>query len=54
MGFNVPDLGGTDIIPGVVTRVRLVPGKVGTFEFYCDMFCRAGHEGLEWAIIVTD
>lgn len=55
MGFNVPDLGArTDIFPGNVTRVRLVPDKVGTFEFHCDIFCGTGHEDMNGTIIVTD
>ncbi len=55
MGFNVPDLHArTDIVPGVVTRVRLVPDKVGTFEFHCDIFCGAGHEEMSGTIVVTE
>jgi len=55
MGFNVPDLGArTDIVPGKVTRLRLVPDRVGTFEFHCDIFCGAGHEDMSGAIIVTE
>jgi cytochrome c oxidase subunit II len=52
-GFNVPDLGvRADVIPGRVTRVRLVPDRVGTFTFRCDIFCGAGHEDLEGEIVV--
>ena len=55
MGFNVPDLHArTDIVPGVVTRVRLVPDKVGTFEFHCDIFCGSGHEEMSGTIVVTE
>jgi cytochrome c oxidase subunit 2 len=55
MGFNVPDLGArTNIVPGKVTRVRLVPDKVGNFEFYCDIFCGTGHEEMYGTIIVTE
>jgi cytochrome c oxidase subunit II len=40
MGLNVPDLGTrTDIFPGKVMRVRLMPDKVGSFTSYCDIFC---------------
>jgi cytochrome c oxidase subunit 2 len=39
------------VIPGKVTRV--VPDRVGTFTFRCDIFCGAGHEDLEGEIIVT-
>jgi cytochrome c oxidase subunit 2 len=55
MGFNVPDLGArADILPGKVARVRLVPNKVGTFEFHCDIFCGTGHEEMSGTIVVTD
>jgi cytochrome c oxidase subunit 2 len=53
-GFNVPDFGvRADVIPGRVTRVRLVPDRVGTFSFRCDIVCGAGHEDLEGELIVT-
>jgi cytochrome c oxidase subunit 2 len=55
MGFNVPDLGArADILPGQVARVRLVPDKVGTFEFHCDIFCGSGHEQMSGTIVVTE
>ena len=55
MGFNVPDLGArTDIVPGKVTRMRLVPDKVGSFTFYCDIFCGAGHEDMSGTIVVIE
>lgn len=55
MGFKVPDLGvRTDIIPGKVLRVRLVPDKVGTFPVVCDVFCGSGHEDMTGTIIVTE
>ena len=55
MGFKVPDLGiRTDIIPGKVSRVRLVPDKVGTFPFLCDIFCGSGHENMTGSIVVSE
>ena len=55
MGFKVPDLGvRADIIPGKVSRVRLVPDKVGTFPLLCDIFCGSGHEDMTGTIIVTE
>ncbi len=55
MGFSVPDLGiRADIIPGNVSRVRLVPDKVGTFPFLCDIFCGSGHENMTGTIVVTE
>jgi len=55
MGFKVPDLGiRTDIIPGKISRVHLVPDKVGTFPFLCDIFCGSGHENMTGSIVVTE
>src|SRR4030088_400807 len=40
MGFNAPTLKvRADIVPGQVARVRLVPDRIGDFEFFCDNFC---------------
>lgn len=53
MGFNAPDLNvRADIIPGQVARVRLVPQKIGTFEYLCDIFCGDGHEAMSGKIHV--
>jgi cytochrome c oxidase subunit 2 len=55
-GFIVPDLGGirADIEPGKATQVRVVAPKVGTYEFYCDIFCGDGHEDMHGRIIVEE
>ena len=54
-GFNLPDFGvRADVIPGVPARVRLIPDKVGTFMFRCDIFCGSGHEELDGTIVVTE
>ena len=54
MGFNAPDFDvRADIIPGQVARVRLVPDKVGTFTFLCDIFCGSGHETMSGTIVVA-
>jgi cytochrome c oxidase subunit II len=54
MGFNAPDFDvRADIIPGKVARVRLVPDKVGTFTFLCDIFCGSGHETMSGTITVA-
>ena len=54
MGFSAPDFKvRADIIPGQVARVRLLPQKVGTFEFVCDIFCGDGHEGMGGKITVV-
>ncbi|MEO6749271.1 MAG: cupredoxin domain-containing protein [Casimicrobiaceae bacterium] len=54
MGFSVPDFGvRADIIPGQVTRVRIVADKSGTFPFLCDIFCGSGHESMAGTITVV-
>lgn len=54
MGFSIPAMKlRTDIIPGQIARLRLVPEKVGTFDFLCDIFCGDGHEGMNGRLIVT-
>jgi len=54
MGFHAPDFGiRQDIVPGIVTRVRLAPRKAGRFRFNCDVFCGSGHEDMDGVIVVT-
>ena len=54
-GFNSPALGiRTDVIPGKVTRVRIVPQKAGSFVFRCDRFCGGGHDDMAGTIVVKD
>ena len=54
-GFNIPDLKlRADLPPDQVTRVRLTPDKLGTFEFLCDNFCGDDHEEMGGRIIVKD
>jgi cytochrome c oxidase subunit 2 len=54
MGFSAPDLKvRTDIIPGQVARLRLVPQQIGKFDFLCDIFCGDGHEGMSGTIHVV-
>jgi cytochrome c oxidase subunit 2 len=55
MGFNLPDFNvRADMVPGKTTRVRLVPGKTGTFVFLCDVFCGTGHEEMNGKLTVVD
>jgi cytochrome c oxidase subunit 2 len=55
MGFNLPDFNvRADIVPGKVTRLRLVPDKTGTFIFLCDIFCGTGHEEMNGKLTVVD
>ncbi len=54
-GFICPDLNiRTDINPGEVSTVRLVPQKAGTYDFHCDIFCGEGHEDMAGTIIVEE
>jgi hypothetical protein len=39
---------------GQVTRVRIVPDRIGTFEFRCDVFCGDHHEDMAGEIVVVD
>jgi cytochrome c oxidase subunit II len=54
-GFRLPDFGiREDIKPGQVTRVRLLPQRVGRFAFACDVFCGVDHEEMVGEIVVVD
>ena len=54
-GFKVPELGiRADVKPGETTRVRIVPDRVGRFEFRCDVFCGSGHEDMSGEFNVVD
>ena len=54
MGFSAPDFKlRTDIIPGQVARVRLLPQQIGSFDFVCYIFCGDGHEGMSGKIHVS-
>ncbi len=55
MGFNLPDFNvRADMVPGRITTLRFVPGKTGTFVFYCDIFCGSGHELMQGTLTVVD
>jgi len=43
-----------DIKPGAVEKVRFVPDKTGTFAFFCDFFCGAGHEDMSGTLKVVE
>jgi cytochrome c oxidase subunit 2 len=54
MGFNIPDLGvREDMVPGSVRQLRFTPQKAGQFDFYCDIFCGSGHEGMSGVVKVA-
>jgi cytochrome c oxidase subunit 2 len=43
-----------EIQPGVVGKIRFVPDKVGTFTFFCDVFCGEGHEEMSGTLRVIE
>src|SRR5262245_16911578 len=54
-GFRLPDFGiREDLKPGQVTRVRLLPQRVGRFSFACDVFCGVDHEEMVGEVVVVD
>ena len=53
-GFSVPDLGiRADLVPGLVTRIQIVPKELGALDFLCDNFCGDDHESMHGQFIVT-
>jgi cytochrome c oxidase subunit II len=54
-GFNVPSMNlRADVVPGKVTELKVTPQKAGVFDFFCDVFCGSGHEGMNGKITVTE
>ena len=54
-GFDLPDMHiRTDVLPGKVSEIRIVPDRVGTFDFHCDNFCGSGHESMAAVIVVEE
>jgi cytochrome c oxidase subunit 2 len=54
-GFNVPSMNlRADIVPGKITELKVTPQKAGKFDFFCDVFCGSGHEGMNGKITVTE
>ncbi len=52
-GFNIYDFGiDVSIQPNMHTLVPLVPDKVGSFNFHCDIYCGSGHEGMAGLLVV--
>lgn len=52
-GFSAPDLGlRADLIPGQVTKVKILITKAGRVDFLCDNFCGDGHEQMHGVLIV--
>jgi cytochrome c oxidase subunit 2 len=54
-GFRLDAFGvRADVKPGEVTRIRLVPDRIGRFEFACDVFCGTGHEEMSGELVVVE
>jgi cytochrome c oxidase subunit II len=54
MGFSAPDFNLRSlIIPNRVMKVNLVPDKVGTYPFICDVFGGHRREDMRGNIIVS-
>jgi len=54
-GFYCPDLKlRADLLPGKVTRIRVVPYGIGIFAFHCDVVCGDGHEDMVGTITVRE
>ena len=54
-GFKLPAFHlRADIQPGVVEKLRFVPDKIGTFTFFCDVFCGGGHEEMSGILKVVE
>lgn len=54
-GFNLPEFHlRSDVMPGTVGRLRFTPDKLGTFTFFCDVFCGDRHEEMSGTIRVVE
>jgi cytochrome c oxidase subunit 2 len=52
-GFKLPELNvDAQVEPGQPVRIRLVPGKPGTYAFHCSVFCGSGHEEMTGVVVV--
>ena len=54
-GFKLPQFNlQADVKAGLVEKLRFVPDKVGTFTFFCDVFCGDGHEDMSGTLKVIE
>ena len=52
-GFALPDYNvSVNLFPGSSETVEFVADKVGTFNFYCSVFCGDGHSNMQGQLIV--
>jgi cytochrome c oxidase subunit 2 len=53
-GMNLPGLGRRfDLVPGLETRLELLPRVPGAIDFVCDNFCGDGHEEMHGRFVVA-
>ena len=54
-GFALTDFNvNAPLQPGQATVVEFVADKVGSFNFFCSVFCGSGHGGMRGTLVVTD
>ncbi len=54
-GFSLPDFNvNTRLEPGQETVVEFTPDKVGSFNFFCSVFCGSGHGGMTGTLVVEE
>lgn len=51
-GLVIPDLGVNQDIPEDGAVVEFVASKVGTFEFFCSVWCGEGHMEMRGSIVI--
>lgn len=51
-GLVIPDLGVNQDVPPDGAIVEFVASKVGTFEFFCSVYCGEGHMEMRGKIVV--
>lgn len=51
-GLVIPDLGVNQDIPEDGAVVEFVASKVGTFEFFCSVYCGEGHMEMRGKIVI--
>jgi cytochrome c oxidase subunit 2 len=44
----------SDAVPGIVTRVRVTPDKVGTYQVVCTELCGIGHSTMRQTVRVVE
>ena len=52
-GFALPALGISEVLePGKTTTVEFQATREGTYSFFCNVFCGAGHSSMRGTLIV--